>query len=104
MMTSEELRAATIDTQAAEFRRLDAEAADGYVAHDSGDRDWPTVGFRAGDGGHAVVSVHPDDIGAAVEVLRKFGDGAANVTGPESWGYNPQRAMADAGVRCEWYV
>lgn len=87
-----------------EFRRLDKEAADAYVGHDPSKNGWPTVGFEAGGGGHAVVSVHPDDIAAAVTVLRRYPDAAANISGAESWTYDPQEALAAAGVRCEWHI
>lgn len=91
-----------IESLAAEFARLDQQGADGYVYHDGDDEDWPTVGFRAGDGGHVVISIHPDDIAKGVAVLQKYPDGAANLTGPESFLYDPIRAFKVAGIRCKW--
>jgi hypothetical protein len=96
----------TIQDLVHEFRRLDEEAAEGYVGHDrrGNDERWPTVGFRAGGGGHAVISVHPDDIGRAVTTLRQYPDGAASSHGAESLTYDPATALMTAGVRHEWHI
>ena len=87
----------------AEFKRLDGQGADGYVGHDSVD-EWPTVGFEAGGTGYAVMSIHPDDIVVAVEVLRKFSDGAANARGSDGLTYDPQKSLQNSGVRFRWHI
>jgi len=98
----------TVEQIAAELSRLDPAGCgedSGYRAYEGDSESWPSVGYyyNGGNGGHAVISVHPEDIAAALAVLRGYEDGQANARGPDSFAYDPEKKMSEAGVRCKWH-